>query len=41
MEFARVHGTEVGVNLRFKVSAPITEEALLFIKKHTAGSTVL
>jgi len=41
MEFKRVHGTEIPVNSRFMTSAPITEEALLFIKKHTAGSTVL
>ena len=37
----KVLGTEVKVEPILKGSAPITEEALNFIKEHTAGSTVL
>jgi hypothetical protein len=36
---AQVHGTEI--KTMYRGSAPITEEALSFIKEHTAGSTVL
>jgi ribosomal protein L11 methylase PrmA len=37
----KVYGTIVKVDPKVKGSAPITEEALRFIKKHTHGSTVL
>ena len=36
---AQVRGTEI--KTMYRGSAPITEEALSFIKEHTAGSTVL
>ena len=36
---AQVRGTEI--KTMYRGSAPITEEALSFIKEHTTGSTVL
>jgi SAM-dependent methyltransferase len=37
----KIHGTEIVVDPKFKKSAPITQEALNFIKKYAAGSRVL
>jgi hypothetical protein len=37
----QTHGTKIEVDPRIKISAPTTEDALDFIQKHTAGSTVL
>jgi hypothetical protein len=37
----KIHGTEIVVDPKFKKSAPITQEALNFIKKYAAGSSVL
>ena len=37
----KVHGTEIKVNKRLRKSAPITLEALEFIKKHSSGTTIL
>jgi hypothetical protein len=37
----QVHGTKIEVDPRFKKSAPITKEAIDFIKRHTAGTTLL
>jgi len=36
-----VHGTKIEVDPRFRISAPAIEEALDFIKIHTAGTTLL
>jgi len=38
---AIIHGTEVDVLSCFKGSAPITKQALNFIKRNSAGSTIL
>ncbi len=36
-----IHGTEIKVDLKYKKSAPITQEAINFIKKYAGGSRVL
>jgi hypothetical protein len=37
----KIYGTQIVVDPKFKRSAPITQEALNFIKRHAAGSGVL